>query len=322
LFEANFATDGSGVALSRRASLLIASNWDLTGAGRVFVRDDATGSWSAATLAEDRPAPDFLPQIRSFASHRDRVIGVDLVFAGYSPRGIYSGGYDASAAGHIRWGAAPELDANSVPSAFSGLAGRLRVSSFAEADGHLYAAIGQQIYERIDGASPQWRSVYTNPRPGHSETGLRGLTAVPGASGDVLLAAVEGNAGRVVRVDPRDGSEVTELDLDDFLARAWGMRVAYTISAYNDMTKVGDAVLLGTQAFVPRDTPVPAGHSVFDVGYGQVETGAWYLVRWPNGHYDLHRVSADFSQPAVATRTMIVSPFPHDAAIYFGGYDA
>jgi len=33
----------------------------------------------------------------------------------------------------------------------------------------------------------------------------------------LLLATVEGSAARLVLVDPRDGSEVTELDLADFL---------------------------------------------------------------------------------------------------------
>jgi hypothetical protein len=323
LFEARFATDERGAALPRPTTLLIASNWDLTGATRVFTRDDATGAWVATILAQDRPDPNFLPQIRSFGQHRDRVSGIDLVFAGQDPRGIFSGTYDPAAAGRIRWSTAPELDLSGVSTAgISGRNGYLRFSSFAEANSRLYAAVGQQVYERIDGAAPQWRLIYTNPRPGHSETGLRGLTAIPGASGEVLLAAVEGNAGRIIRIDPRDGSEASELDLSDFLGRSWGMRVGYTISAYNDMTRVGNAVLLGVMAFIPHDTPIPTGHGVFDVGYGQVETGAWYLVRWPNGHYDLHRVTADFAQPAVAVRTIIASPFPNDAAIYFAGYDA
>src|SRR5207248_4670212 len=66
LSEAVFATDGSGRPLPRPVSLLLASTWDLTGAARVFTRDDATGAWAALTLAQDRPAADFLPQIRSF----------------------------------------------------------------------------------------------------------------------------------------------------------------------------------------------------------------------------------------------------------------
>ena len=153
LAEVVFATDGSGRPLPRPVQLLLASTWDLTGAARVFTRDDASGGWVAFQLVQDRPARDFLPQIRSFASHRDRATGVDLVFAGCAPRGIFSGVYDAAAPGRIRWGAMPELDASTVSSAFSGLAGRLRVSSFAEANGRLYATVGQQIYERVDGRS-------------------------------------------------------------------------------------------------------------------------------------------------------------------------
>src|SRR5947208_5276976 len=261
LAEANFATDRAGQPLARPTRLLLASTWDLTGAARVFSRDDASGSWTAVTLSADWPAPDFLPQIRSFASHRDRVTGIDLVFAGHT-RGIFSGSYDADAPGRIRWGTSPELDASAVSTAFSGLAGRLRVSSFAEANGRLYAAVGQQIFERVDGATPQWRLIYTNPRPGHSETGLRGLTAILGSTGgEALLAAVEGSEARLVRVDPASGGEATELDLRDFLGRAWGMRVNSPIAAYNDMTKVGGSMLLGLEAFVPRNAPIPPGHS-------------------------------------------------------------
>jgi poly(A) polymerase len=154
----------------------------------------STGAWTATTLAEDRPAPNLLPQIRSLAAHRDRATGADYVFAGNDPRGIFAGSYDPARPGRIRWGAAPELDISAISTAgFRGLAGRLRVNAFAECDGVLYAAVGQQIYRRDDGAAPRWRLVYTNPDPGHSETGLRGLTAVPNPAGqgEVLLAAVE-----------------------------------------------------------------------------------------------------------------------------------
>lgn len=135
LAEATFATDGAGRPLARPVSLLLASTWDLTGAARVFVRDDATGNWPAVTLAEDRPGPAFLPQIRAFGTHRDRVTGVDLVFAGEMPRGIFSGAYDAATPTRIRWSAAPELAASAAATDFPGLGGRLRVSSFAEANG-------------------------------------------------------------------------------------------------------------------------------------------------------------------------------------------
>jgi hypothetical protein len=153
------------------------------------------------------------------------------------PGGIFKGVYNNTSPGRIRWSAGPELDAASISSGFSRLRGRLRVSSFAEANGHLYAAVGQQIFERVDGPTPAWRLIYTNPDPGHSETGLRGLTTIHdrAAGPDALLAAVEGSAARLVRIDPTTGAERTELNLRQFLSNAWGMPVGYIIAAYNDM---------------------------------------------------------------------------------------
>jgi hypothetical protein len=328
LTEVNLTTDGTGARLPRPVSLLIASTWDQTGATRIFSRDDSSGVWTTMTLAQDPTAPDFLPQVRSFTTHRDRQTGFDLVFAGQDPRGIFSGGYDATIPGRIRWAASSELDISRISTSdFAGLAGRLRVSSFAECNNRLYAAVGQQIYERIDGPRPQWRLVYTNPHPGHSETGLRGLTAIPSPSGtgEVLLAAVEGNAPRVVRIDPRDGSEATDLDLADFLNSRWQTRVGYVIAAYNDMTQLrdsarGDLLLLGFEAFIPPRSPVPDGHSVIDVGHGRLDAGGWYLIRYPGGRYDMRSISTN--QALVATRTIRAAPFPDDGGtLYFGGYD-
>jgi hypothetical protein len=330
LEEVTFVTDGDGTLLPQPVSMLIAANWDLSGTTRVFSRDDATGSWTAATLALDRPTRGFLPQVRSFGRHRDRVTHVDGVFAGQDPRAIFSGTYDPTVAGHIRWSVAPELDLSSVSSAgLSGPNGYLRISSFADCNDRLYAAAGQQIYERIDGAQPRWRLVYTNRNPAHSETGLRGLTGIPDPAGhgEVLLTAVEGGAARVVRVDPRDGSEATELDLPNFLGQRWGMSAGYVIAAYNDMTKTGDpdggqALLIGLEAFVPPRAPIATGHSVVDVGYGRVEAGGWFVVRCQAGPYDIHQVAAPPGRALVAIRAIRISPFPQEPdAIYFAGYD-
>ncbi len=324
-----FATDAAGAVLSKPVSMLLASAWDLTGATQVFSRDDATGAWSVVTLAEEQPQPTFLPQIRAFATHRDRVTGVDHVFAGQDPRGVSSGVYDPSAPGGIRWESRPELDISALPAGeFPGLAGRLRISSFAEANGILYAAVGQQIYARTDGAEARWRPIYTNPSVHHSETGLRGLTAIPNpaGAGEVLLAAVEGDASRIVRVDPRSGAEATDLDLDAFLDRAWGTRVSYVIAAYNDMTGIADpsgsdALVMGIEAFIPKSSPRPVGHEVIEA----LEAGAWYLLRRSDGHYELREIAARHPAtglPLVAVRTIARSPFPGEDALYFGGFDA
>jgi hypothetical protein len=127
LDEVTFATDGSSAHRPAPVSLLIAANWDLTGTTRVFSRDDPSGAWAGADLAEDRPAPGFLPQVRSLGRHRDRVTGIDHVFAGQDPRGIFSGTYDPAVAGHIRWTATLELDLSGVSAA--GLSGLRRSSA-------------------------------------------------------------------------------------------------------------------------------------------------------------------------------------------------
>ena len=331
LAEVTFATDGGGARLPAPVTMLIAANWDLSGATRVFSRYDETGAWTAAALAQDRPTSNFLPQVRSFGRHRDRVTGIDRVFAGQDPRGVFSGTYDPTISGRIRWSAASELELSSVSSAgISGRNGYLRVSSFAECNGQLYTAVGQHIYERTDGAEPHWRLVYTNAYPGHSETGLRGLTAIPDPSGhgEVLLAAVEGSAARIVRVNPRDGSEAPEIDLPDFLRQHWGMSASYVIAGYNNMARVrdpagGETLLIGIEAFVPAQAQIAAGHDLVNVGYGRLEAGGWYLVRRSNGHYDLRQITAAPGRALVATRSIQASPFPQDRdAVYFAGYDA
>ena len=335
LGEVTFTTDANGQRLASPVSMLVAATWDLTGDARVFTRDDADGAWTPATLVNDPQGrgEHQLPQVRSFGVHRDAVTGVDYVFAGQDPHGIFRGAYDPTVPGRIRWSDAPELDISTISlEAFPQLEGQLRISSFAECDGRLYAAVGQQIYERTDGAQPHWRLIYSNPRPGRSQTGLRGLTAVPdpAGGGQALIAAVEGSAARIVRVDPRDGSEATDLDLRDFLGKAWGMPVGYAIAAYNDMAAVHDprgrdALLIGIEAFIPPAASLSEGHSVVDVGYARLESGGWYLVRQPTGHYDLRRISLLSGQPTamVATRSILASPFPKDGdAVYFAGYDA
>lgn len=323
-----FNTDDQGDTLPQPVSLLLASTWDLSGTSQVFVRHDDTGNWSGIVLSEDRPSPDFLPQIRCFGHHRDRVTGVDLVFAGQMPHGIFSGSYDPEAEGQIRWSTISELTADSVSGTFAGLHGRLRVTSFAEANGKLYATIGQHVFERVDGALPRWRSIYTNSMPGHSETGLRGLTTVSFAGTSMLLAAVEGTAARIVRINPETGQDFPELDLRAFLSRSWRIDVRYVIAAYNDMAPVsfvsGESVLLlGLMAFVAKKGSVPSDHRIVDVGYGVVEAGAWYLVRWPDGRYALRQLVASFTHAPVAVRSIKRSPFSgDDSSLYFAGYDA
>jgi hypothetical protein len=319
-----FRTSATGAALTQSVLMLLASTWDLTGTRSVFARDAATGRWSETALARSLPTKDFLPQIRCFGQHRDGVTGADLVFAGDSS-GLFRGAFDL-ASGSLRWDLTPELafaELN-IPAA-PGIGDRLRVGAFAEANGVLYASIGQQIYQREDGRTPSWRLLYTNPQQHVTETGLRGMTAVATPTGrTMLLAVAEGYQSRIVRIDPFDGTETTELDLDAFLNRAWGTRVSFVIAAYNDMAPIGGALLLGMEAFIPPRSPRPPGHTVLDVVHG-LEAGAWYLIRDKAGVYRLRQIEVDFprlGRSLVSVRAVLASPFPGDSAVYFAGYDA
>lgn len=269
--------------------------------------------------------------MRSFGRHRDRAIGVDLVFAEQDPRGVFSATYDPATPGRIHWSVTPELDLSTVSAA--GISGSKRLSADPQLRRVQRPALrrcGPACLRAVDGKDPHWRRLYTNPYPGRiSETGLRGLTAIsaPTGSGEVLLVAVEGTAPRIVRVDPRDGSEATELDVADLLRQRWGLPASYVIAGYNDMAKVrdpagGEALLIGIEAYIPAQAPVAAGHRVVGVGYGRLEGGGWYLGRRVNGHYE-RQVPAPPESSLVAVRAIRASPFTQQPGwVYFAGYDA
>jgi hypothetical protein len=156
------------------------------------------------------------------------------------------------------------------------------------------------------------------------------LTAIPAptGSGEVLLVAVEGTAPRIVRVDPRDGSEASELDVADFLRQREGMPASYVIAGYDDMAKIpdptgGKALLIGIEAFILAQAPVAAGHRVVAAGYRRLEAGGWYLVRRVNRHYDLWQVPAPPESSLVAVRAIRASPVAQQSGwVYFAGSDA
>jgi hypothetical protein len=130
-----------------------------------------------------------------------------------------------------------------------------------------------------------------------------------------------------VRIDPRDGSEATELDLADFLQQRWGMPVSYVIAAYSDMARIrdpagGEALLIGIEAFIPPRASITAGHRLVDVGYGRLEAGGWYLMRRVNGHYDLRQLPKSPGSSLVSVRAIRGSPFAQTGCVYFAGYDA
>ena len=145
LKEITFATDGRGQAIAP-VSLLLTAPDVKSGPVEVFCRDDATGEWSASVLGTATRATN----TRSLGLHRDKVTGIDRIFAGNRPLGVVSGVYDPAAPGRIRWDKSAEVEAP---------AGE-RVMGFCDCNGILYCATSRHIYQRTDGAAPAWKDVY------------------------------------------------------------------------------------------------------------------------------------------------------------------
>jgi len=311
LESVTFTEDGQGRRLDAPVAMLLAAPSDSRGHVYVDSFDDDSGQWTRTRLGSGSGAGS----TRSFFVHRDTETGQERVFAGTAPTGIFSGVYDPGVPGRIRWDDTAELSGRTR-----------RPMSFARCNGQLYVSIKPDIYRRIDGPAPRWEKVYTIGLPlVVPSSGFRGLTSVPDPAGrgEVLLAALEGDLCRVVRIDPNDGfRETLELDVIDFLGQHWGARPSYAVAAYDDFSPVPDPrggaprllCGLGATYSTQLDTH-PADAWVGD---------AWYLVRDPDGaRYTLGRVDdpdASAAADLIAARSFAASPFASDLW-YVGGYD-
>jgi hypothetical protein len=241
-----------------------------------------TGGWTVTPIGNHRG------QIRSFISHVDNVTGVDMAFAG-ADEGIFSGVYDVVLPGTIQWATTPELDISGFPVMYRNHPER--VMSFAELRGVLYATVGQKIFRRDDGHPSSWTHVWTNPQPGLSNSGLRGMTAINGN----LWVCPEGTECRVVSVDATTWQSQTEYDISQ--------GKYYQIAAYNDICTTNfngsPMILIGLDG-------APGTQAKYITYY----QGTW-------SRFDLPPISP---HPMVSVRTICSSPF-NTNDIYFGGYD-
>ena len=103
LTEITFATDGRGRAIAP-VSLLLAVPEAPRGTLKVFCRDDASGDWSPSVLGTDTGV-----SIRAMGLHRDKVTGIDRIFAG-GTKSVISGVYRPTAPGRIRWDNSVEVE--------------------------------------------------------------------------------------------------------------------------------------------------------------------------------------------------------------------
>lgn len=320
LESVTFTTGADGKALVAPVNLLLAAS-DIQGGHRksnIWTRDDDSNTWVKTTLHGD---PKHRRSTRAMIVHRDRRTGVDRIFVAAGAMGIYSGVFDASQPGRIRWDKTAELGPVAI-----------RPMSFAEANGSLYASAGVSVYRRKDGPSPAWVKVYSDNTREHWELGgIRGLTAVPSpnASGESILFS---HTDRIIRIDPADEHKATvELQIRRLLQKSWGTAVTGSIiAAYSDMMPLRDPAtgrtvhIMGVQGRIERGTRDKKYRP--DTFYGWYAGGS-YLIRESDRSYRLKEVNGRWAPgkpKLVAPRAFVVSPFPDDAGgrVYFAGFDA
>ena len=337
LASVTLSTDADGRPLPAPQTLLLAAAYAHgatqggSGGLHLFTRDDSQGRWQRSLLLPGPTGQRGEPNsVRVLRVHRDRLTGVDRVFATLGVHGVRSGVFDATAPGRIRWDDGFEI---------SGLP--VRPLALAQAGGVLYLSSGAQILRREDGPQPRWEPVFSmatlSDRPVRSPAGgIRGLTAVPSPlEGDALLfvwAPGPDSPACVYRID-HPGREaahaVEEACLRDIVqSHLKGSAVRSVLAAYNDMPAValqpnGHRVhLIGLQAWMAAGThPLTQTHQ----GHG-FYAGALVAVREGPGNYHMAEVNGPAvpgAAPLVAARTFALSPFAQHAGhmLFVGGHD-
>lgn len=323
-----FKTDSLGNPLPKPDTILIAACRDFNGIASVYTRNDLTGIWTETVVAPT--AGTLKATIRSLVSYRDKVTGVDLVFAGCLPQGMVAGVYAPQLPGKISW-RVPEISASNTNVGVAGSGSfQGRPMAFAECNGQLHIAAAPVVLRRQDGPNPKWIEVFRyalNVTPGGS-SGLRGLTCIPNPNGNgqSLLAALEGNQGAMIRLDPKPTlpySSTIELNIMQNLTDAWktippAINASYVVVANSEMTWVKDPITQDSTLFITiQHHPAKARDDAF-----------YYIRRVKNGAitYDLKRIDNTKLNPLLilnSTRACIISPFTNDNQyLYFGGYDA
>jgi hypothetical protein len=303
--------DAAGNILGPLAEILVVG---LDGPSGTVYTQRSPGNW------EDTRIPTPTP-IRSLAVYYDPTDRTERLYAapggglGSLDRAVFSGIYDPSAPGRIRWNPTPE------PIGVGG-----RVMSMAKCDGALFAAARPSIFRRND-AQKSWDAIYSYPVTDPFDlskyaSGFRGLTCINGPDGKkALLSGFEGTSGDILRIDPHTGAAVVELQTRQFLIQQWGFPPLKqdVIAGYNDIPTVKDG---------PGEIRL---FGLLSRNFNEMNA-AWVLSRASGDppRYDLHRVSAPATWPHSrsddalwSVRTIAVSPFPEDQGqvLYLGGYD-
>lgn len=327
----HFKTDSRGVALSVPVSLLVIGGHypllgDAEGIAAVAVRDP-NGVW-IPTILDTYTGDQDLVSIRAIGQYQDGVTGVSMVFVGVQPEplGVYSGVYDPSVEGGIRWSTTPELQTG---------VNSERILGFATCNNKFYVSTSSRIYERIDGPNPTWQQILdvrnetfgtTYPARQSAAEDMRALTCVdnPSGEGDLLLF---GWLTRLALFDPATKTVTLEADLLAVLSALLDQPVGYVqINEYDmldDVGYIGLELIYQAELDAVADEPY---RGEFSNAYYTKEALILTRRQTTDGiSYGLISVSdptAAEPEILIRVRDVLPSPFSSDQgnALYVGGF--
>lgn len=336
LYSFVFQRDHSGTAITPDTILFAGATYDkganVNGPAVIFMRDDATNSWVLHNLGYTSHAFSYT-QIRSMGFHRDKVTGVDLVFAGANPAptGVYTGTYNPASPGKIQWSGTPEF----MPSGYQ------RIMGFAVCNDTLYMATQREVYKRLDGTSPAWVQVLNMADTAIvnqygagldpywlNDEDIRCFRTIKNPDGQHVL--IFGGFNHIFRLEPHNNYQlIAEQDIEDVLELSTGHNFQYLqtqiIKDFVNPNTNDTVHLIGFEAMY--DTTYLANNPQPNLGWFNKQ--GWYFERKQTGSVITytHKEIADpgiTPQPdsLARVRTFEVSPFPQDSGkvIYSGGF--
>ena len=323
-----FRTDCSGNRIEPVRLLLAGSTARRGGTISIWSRNDKSGEWAQMPLGKAKGAS----QIRAMGFHRDRVTGVEMVFAGVSGTkasvpslGLLTGSYRADAEGKIVWSRRPEI----------ALPRGERFMGFTVCNGAFYAATSNHIFKRTDGKTPTWEPVY-HDKALSAPVGIRGLATVPAVGGEELIFI---SWAKIRRLNPaKSNRAAVELDIPGFLTDRLALPIQGALAGYNKIigyrhSSGAELWLIGFQCNYNRryieDGNLKKHHiKIRNDGRRPVlyfAAEGRYLIRSMKDGTPVYRVRT-IDDPAKnqigAVRTICKSPFEGDRdVLYMGGVD-
>lgn len=326
LKSVTFTHDGSGDELPEPENLLVMSAGayygDQKGVVSAWVRDDGEGTWIHTFVKSGSAANGIRWIPRDIEIYTDTITGVERIFLLMGNPGIISGVYDSSQPTKIRWDDDVEFPKNSTVAT--------RPLGIILANGSLFFAVGGVVYQRIDGANPEYKEIINLGDANTDMGGIRGLSAIPNPNGDgesiiFVWAPHGGSRSQVKRLDPDGKGEYTEHDEEnmmDIMTAELGLPIHNTLAAHNRVYPfvhpvTGDLIhIIGFQGNFKGDDHLKwKGSSL----YG----GALYAIRAADQTYTVNEINGPYApgKPVlVSPRAFVLSPFG-DNTIFVGGHD-